>query len=58
MDNVSLKYFETQPKATTKQLWWHDTLAFMDVELIHKPCKYNVVPFVNFAPISTLCNSQ
>jgi hypothetical protein len=24
-NNISLKYFETQPKASTKQLTWHDT---------------------------------
>jgi hypothetical protein len=43
-NNVSLKYFETQPKATIKQLHWHDTLALMDTELIHKPSIDNVVP--------------
>ncbi len=43
MDNVSLRYFETQPKGMTKQLWWHDTLVLMDIELIHKPNKNNVV---------------
>jgi hypothetical protein len=42
-DNVSLGYFETQPKAMTKQMWWHDTLALMDIELIHKPNKNNAV---------------
>jgi hypothetical protein len=42
MNNVSLKYFETQPKAMVKQLQWHDTLAFMDVELIHKSRYCNV----------------
>jgi hypothetical protein len=26
-----------------KQLWWHNTLALMDIELIHKPGKDNVV---------------
>jgi hypothetical protein len=40
MDNVSLKYFEMQPMAT----YWHNTLALMDVELIHKPGWDNVVP--------------
>jgi hypothetical protein len=39
---VSLKYFETQPKAMVKQLQWHDTLAFMDVKLIHKLRYYGV----------------
>jgi hypothetical protein len=43
-DNVSLQYFEIQPKASMKQLKWHDTLALLDVELIHKPRWDNVVP--------------
>jgi hypothetical protein len=34
MNYISLKYFETPPKASTKQLTWHDTLALLDVELI------------------------
>jgi hypothetical protein len=36
MDNTSLKYFETQLKAMTKQWHWCNTLALIDVELIHK----------------------
>jgi hypothetical protein len=40
-----LKYFDTQPEAMTKQLHWHNTLAFMDIELIHKLGKNNVVPY-------------
>jgi hypothetical protein len=44
MDNVSSKYFETQLKASTKQLKWHDTLVLLDVELIHKPIWDNVLP--------------
>ena len=43
-DNVSLKYFETQAKVTPKQLRWYDTLVLMNVELIHKPGRENVVP--------------
>jgi hypothetical protein len=43
MDNVSLTYFKTQPKASTTQLRWHDTLTLLDVELIHKPWQDNVV---------------
>jgi hypothetical protein len=43
-DNVSLKYFETQAQVSAKQLRWHDTLALMNVELIHKPGRDNVVP--------------
>jgi hypothetical protein len=44
MDNISLKYFETQPRSSTKQLKWHDTLALLDMELIHKQGQDNVVP--------------
>jgi len=43
MDNISLRYFKTQLKASTKQLGWHDTLALLDVELIHKLRHDNVV---------------
>ncbi len=42
-NNISLQYFETQPKVSTKQLKWHDTLALLDVELIHKLGQNNVV---------------
>jgi hypothetical protein len=45
MDNVSLRYFETWLRATTKQLHWHNTLTFMEIKLIHKPGKDNVVPY-------------
>lgn len=43
-DNVSLRYLETQPRASAKQLQWHDTLALMNIKLIHKNGKDNVVP--------------
>jgi hypothetical protein len=43
IDNVSLKDFETQPRSIAKQLHWHDILALMDIELIHKLGKDNVV---------------
>jgi hypothetical protein len=43
-NNISLWYFETHSKALAKQLRWHDTLALLDVELIHKPWRDNVVP--------------
>jgi hypothetical protein len=39
-----LRYLETWPKTMDKQLWWHNTSAFMDIELIHKPNKNNVMP--------------
>jgi hypothetical protein len=44
MKNIPLKYFETQPKASMKQLIWHDTLVLLDVQLIHKPGWDNIVP--------------
>ena len=43
-DNVSLKYVKTQAKVNAKQLRWYDTLALMNVELIHKRGRDNVVP--------------
>jgi hypothetical protein len=42
-NNISLKYFETQPKALMKQLKKHDTLVLLDVELIHKPRQDNII---------------
>ncbi len=36
-DNISLRYFKTKSKALANQLKWHDTLALLDVELIHTP---------------------
>jgi len=45
-NNVSLRYFKMQPKATGKQLRWHDILVLMDIKLIHKPNKDNVIPNV------------
>ncbi len=38
-----MKYFETKPRAMTKQLRWHNTLAPMDMELICKTSQNNVV---------------
>ncbi len=43
-DNVTLKYFATQPKLSSKQVRWQDTLAFFNVDIRHKPGKENVVP--------------
>ncbi|MCO5570946.1 hypothetical protein L7F22_024676 [Adiantum nelumboides] len=43
-DNVSLKYFQTQPKLSPKQMRWQDQLAEYDIEIIHKPGKHNVMP--------------
>jgi len=42
-DNVTLKYFATQPKFSSKQVRWQDTLALFNVYIRHKPGKENVV---------------
>jgi hypothetical protein len=44
IDNVTLKYFATQPKLSSKQVKWQDTLALFNVDIRHKPGKENVVP--------------
>jgi hypothetical protein len=44
IDNVTLKYFATQPKLSSKQQRWQDTLALFNVDIRHKPRKDNVVP--------------
>jgi hypothetical protein len=36
--------FETQAQMNAKQLQWHNTLALMNVDLIHKPQHDNVMP--------------
>jgi hypothetical protein len=45
-DNVTLKYFAIQPKLSSKQMRWQDTLALFNVHIRHKPGKENVVPDV------------
>jgi hypothetical protein len=42
-NNVNLKYFATQPKLSSKQMRWQDTLALFNVDIRHKPEKENVV---------------
>ncbi len=42
-DNMTLKYFATQPKLSSKQVRWQDTLALFNVDIWHKPEKENVV---------------
>jgi hypothetical protein len=42
-DNVTLKYFATQPKLSSKEVTWQDTLALFNVDILHKPGKENVV---------------
>ncbi len=43
IDNVTLKYFATQPKLSSKQVRWQDTLALFNVDIRHKPGKENIV---------------
>jgi uncharacterized DUF497 family protein len=43
IDNVTLKYFATQPKLSSKQVRWQDRLALFNVDIRHKPGKENIV---------------
>jgi hypothetical protein len=43
-NNVTLKYFATQPKLSSKQVRWQNTLALFNVDIRHKLGKENVVP--------------
>jgi hypothetical protein len=43
IDNVTLKYFSIQPKLSSKQVRWQDTLALFNVDIRHKPGKENIV---------------
>jgi hypothetical protein len=43
-DNVTLKYFATQPKLSSKQVRWQDTLVLFNVDIRHKSGKENIVP--------------
>jgi hypothetical protein len=43
-DNVTLKFFAIQPKLSSKQVRWQDTLALFNVDIQHKPGKENMVP--------------
>ncbi len=42
-DNVTLKYFAIQPKLSSKQVKWQDTLALFNVDIRHKLGKDNMV---------------
>jgi hypothetical protein len=44
--NVTLKYFATQPKLSSKQMRWQNTLALFNVNIQHKLGKDSVVPNV------------
>ncbi len=40
---MTLKYFATQPRLSSKQVRWQDTLALFNVDIRHKPEKENIV---------------
>ncbi len=44
IDNVTLKYFSTQPTLSSKQVRWQNTLVLFNVDIQHKPGKENIVP--------------
>jgi hypothetical protein len=41
IDNVTLKYFATQPKLSSKQVRWQNTLVLFNVDIQHKLGKKN-----------------
>jgi hypothetical protein len=43
INNVTLKYFATQPKLSSKQMTWQDTLILFNVDIQHKLRKESVV---------------
>ena len=43
MDNISLKYLDSKLHTSAKELRWYDTIISMDVELIYKPGRDNLV---------------
>ena len=42
-DHISLKYLQTQPKLSRRQIRWSQELADYDYDIFHKPGKENVV---------------
>ena len=42
-DHISLKYLQTQPKLSKRQIRWSAELAEYDFDIFHKPGKENVV---------------
>jgi hypothetical protein len=46
INNVTLKYFAIQPKLSSKQVRWQNTLALFNVDIRHKPRKENIMPDV------------
>jgi hypothetical protein len=43
IDNVTLKYFAIQPKLSSKQVKWQNTLDLLNLDIWHKPGKNNVM---------------
>jgi hypothetical protein len=44
IDNVTLNYFTIQPKLSSKQVRWQDTLTLFNMNIRHTPRKNSVVP--------------
>ena len=42
-DNMSFMYLDIEAQRTPKELKWYDTIISIDVELIHKPGRDNLV---------------
>ena len=43
-DNISLQYFQSQPRLSAKQIRWQDMLAEFDIEIVHKKGKLHTLP--------------
>ena len=43
-DNISLQYFQSQPRLSAKQIRWQDMLAEFDIEIVHKKGKLHILP--------------
>ena len=62
-NNVSLMYFGTYAQGSAKPLQWHNTLALMKVNLIHKVGHNNMVrntlgEWEEFQAMSTIHNGK
>jgi hypothetical protein len=44
INNVTMKNFTIQPKLSSKQMKWQDTITLFNMDFRHKPKKDNVVP--------------
>ena len=42
-DNISLQYFQSQPRLSAKQIRWQDMLVEFDIEIVHKKGKLHTL---------------